>query len=141
VADLARAAREVLAARGAFENGRRERRERWKWRGGHVRKHRRGTLHIKWAVWINLAHPHRSGDRVLDRFPVIETPSDTPQDPPTLSVADVAGRLAVSPTTVRSMVTRGDLAGYRLPGRGLLRFRESEVAALLHRSSTGGDAA
>lgn len=44
-----------------------------------------------------------------------------------LSLAQSAEVLGVGPKTVRRMIARGDLTGYRLPGSRLIRLRRVEV--------------
>jgi excisionase family DNA binding protein len=54
-----------------------------------------------------------------------------------ITVDAAAEMLSVSPRTIRRMISRGELAGYRL-GPRLLRVDEAEVQALLRRIPTVG---
>lgn len=49
--------------------------------------------------------------------------------------------LGTSQRTIRRIVARGDLVGYRLPGSRLIRVDLNEVDAMLRRIPTAGDAA
>jgi excisionase family DNA binding protein len=54
--------------------------------------------------------------------------------PEFLVIKDVAKTLRVCENTVRSLVTRGELVGYKIGSQ--LRFNASDVEAFLHNSKT-----
>jgi excisionase family DNA binding protein len=57
-----------------------------------------------------------------------------------LTAAEIADLLGLSPATILDRFERGDLPGFRLFGRkgGPVRFRESEIAALVESWRVGG---
>jgi excisionase family DNA binding protein len=73
---------------------------------------------------------------VLDRWPscipganVPKPQAATPSD--FLTPAQAANVLAVRPKTIRRMIARGDLTGYRIAGSRLIRLDHAEVLACL----------
>jgi excisionase family DNA binding protein len=54
---------------------------------------------------------------------------------PLLKVKEVARRLAIHPSTVKRLIRRGELVGYRVNTRGDWRVTPEDVAAYLDRVS------
>jgi len=55
-----------------------------------------------------------------------------------VTIAEAADYLAVTPRTIRNLIARGDLTGYRLGARAI-RVDRAELDALLTPIPTAGD--
>ena len=62
------------------------------------------------------------------------------QAPTYLSLDEAAAIYGCHPRTIRRMVSRSLINGYRLPGSRLLRVRMAEIEEAMHAIPTGGAA-